>query len=66
MVDSRGLSVDDSREVWYPKMMNKSRRSNSHQRSVMDRRRSNAAVPHKNKAKYNRKSKYGSREWLNS
>lgn len=38
--------------------MNKSRRSNSHQRAIMDRRRSNAAQPHRNKAKYSRKAKH--------
>lgn len=38
--------------------MNKSRRSNSHQRSIMDRRRSSAAQPHRNKAKYSRKAKH--------
>jgi hypothetical protein len=38
--------------------MNKSRRSNSHQRVVMERRRSNSATPHKNKARYSRKVKY--------
>lgn len=38
--------------------MNKSRRSNGHQRVVMERRRSNASTPHKNKAKYSRKAKH--------
>lgn len=41
--------------------MNKSRRSNSHQRAIMDRRRSNASQPHRNKAKYSRKAKYRDR-----
>jgi len=39
--------------------MNKTRRSNGHQRKVLELRRSSASQPHKNKAKYNRKSKYG-------
>jgi len=39
--------------------MNKTRRSNGHQRKVLEIRRSSAAQPHKNKAKYTRKSKYG-------
>jgi len=43
--------------------MKSSRRSNSHQRKVMDLRRSNAAQPHKNKARYNRKRKHASKGW---
>lgn len=38
--------------------MNKTRKSNGHLRATLDRRRSNAAQPHKNKAKYNRKTKH--------
>ena len=38
--------------------MNKTRKSNGHLRATLDRRRSNAAQPHRNKAKYSRKAKY--------
>lgn len=38
--------------------MNKSRKSNGHLRATLDRRRSNAAQPHRNKAKYSRKAKH--------
>jgi hypothetical protein len=34
------------------------RRSNGHQRRVLEIRRSNAAMPHKNKKKYSRKNKH--------
>jgi hypothetical protein len=36
----------------------KTRRSNGHQRRVLEIRRSNAAMPHKNKSKYTRKVKH--------
>lgn len=39
------------------------RRSNGHQRRVEELRRSNAAQPHKNKAKYSRKAKHKGRDW---
>lgn len=45
--------------------MNSSRRSNSHQRKVLDLRKSNAASPHKNKAKYTRKVKHSSKGYNN-
>jgi hypothetical protein len=38
--------------------MNNTRKSNGHLRATLDRRRSNAAQPHRNKAKYNRKVKH--------
>jgi len=38
------------------------RRSNGHQRRVMDIRKSNAAQPHANKSKYSRKVKHKGRE----
>jgi len=38
--------------------MNKSRKSNGHLRATLERRRSNAAQPHRNKAKYSRKAKH--------
>lgn len=41
--------------------MNKTRKSNGHLRATLDRRRSNAAQPHRNKAKYNRKAKHRDR-----
>ena len=37
------------------------RRSADHTRAVLERRRSNAAQPHKNKAKYSRKAKHRDR-----
>jgi hypothetical protein len=37
------------------------RRSAEHNRIVVERRRSNAAQPHKNKAKYSRKDKHRNR-----
>ena len=37
------------------------RRSAEHNRIVLERRRSNAAQPHKNKAKYSRKPKHRNR-----
>lgn len=37
------------------------RKSNGHLRATLDRRRSNAAQPHKNKAKYSRKAKHRNR-----
>jgi hypothetical protein len=40
--------------------MKNSRRSNGHQRKVMEIRRSSAAQPHKNKSKYSRKNKHKS------
>ncbi len=41
--------------------MNKLRKSNGHLRATLDRRRSSAAQPHRNKAKYSRKAKYRDR-----
>ena len=41
--------------------MNKIRKSNGHLRATLDRRRSNAAQPHKNKTKYSRKAKHRDR-----
>jgi hypothetical protein len=38
--------------------MKSSRRSNGHQRRVLELRRSSAAQPHKNKSKYSRKIKH--------
>jgi hypothetical protein len=38
--------------------MKSSRRSNGHQRRVLELRRSSAAQPHKNKSKYTRKVKH--------
>jgi len=38
--------------------MNNTRKSNGHLRATLDLRRSNAAQPHKNKAKYSRKPKH--------
>lgn len=35
------------------------KRSDAHQTAVMELRRSNAAAPHANKARYTRKTKYG-------
>jgi hypothetical protein len=43
--------------------MKNSRRSNSHQRKVMEIRKSSAAQPHENKSKYNRKEKYKGKMW---
>lgn len=37
------------------------RRSAEHNRIVLERRRSSAASPHKNKAKYSRKAKHRNR-----
>jgi hypothetical protein len=42
----------------------KSRRSNSHQRRVLDIRRSNASGSHGSLKDYQRKPKYGKQIWL--
>lgn len=41
--------------------MKNTRKSNGHLRATLDRRRSNAAQPHKNKARYDRKVKHRNR-----
>ena len=57
-------SFDSHGIICYPLLMSNRvshRRSAEHNRIVLERRRSNAAQPHKNKAKYSRKAKHRDR-----
>ncbi len=56
------LQFDNRQEIWYTRDMNNNKRSEEHQRAVLELRRSNASAKFRNKKKYNRKNNVWKKE----